>query len=109
MIARLLCFFGLHDWDGHTEPEYPTPRCRRCFRWHHRKPVAVLKTLKSEQMNANEALVKGFRVYCLDCFTVYRTIPTRQYEDGHGGRQLEMCRCGCDLFCLLANYDAKRR
>lgn len=33
---RILCWLGFHDWDGHTEPEYPAPQCRRCKRWHHR-------------------------------------------------------------------------
>ena len=23
------CLFG-HDWDGHTDPNYPAPHCRRC-------------------------------------------------------------------------------
>jgi len=23
------CLLG-HDWDGHTDPNYPAPHCRRC-------------------------------------------------------------------------------
>lgn len=31
---RLLCLIGLHAWDGHTEPEYPAPRCIHCGAWY---------------------------------------------------------------------------
>ena len=34
MIGKILCFFGFHDWDGHTDDEYPIPRCRRCGKWY---------------------------------------------------------------------------
>lgn len=33
----LLCLLGFHDWDGHTDPNYPAPKCRRCDKWHWRK------------------------------------------------------------------------
>ena len=39
---RALCFFGWHDWDGYVELNdlyqhtYPSPKCRRCHRWHHK-------------------------------------------------------------------------
>jgi len=39
---------------------------------------------------------EGYR--CLGCGRVFESVPTERYEDGHGGRQLDMCRCGCDLF-----------
>ncbi|KKM93805.1 hypothetical protein LCGC14_1204700 [marine sediment metagenome] len=58
-------------------------------------------------MNAKEAIAKGYQVYCLGCSTIYRTPPTRQYEDGHGGRQLPMCKCGSDLFGSLVSYEAE--
>lgn len=32
----LRCAIGIHKWDGHTDPEYPAPRCERCGTWHHR-------------------------------------------------------------------------
>jgi hypothetical protein len=31
------CRVGLHDWDGHTGPEYPAPRCLHCRTYHRRK------------------------------------------------------------------------
>lgn len=39
-MKRLLCLIGLHDWDGHTNPSYPVPRCRRCGRWYAPRNVA---------------------------------------------------------------------
>ncbi len=41
---------------------------------------------------------KGYHEVCLGCNTVYKKKPKQDYEDGHGGRCLEMCRCGSDLF-----------
>lgn len=49
-------------------------------------------------MTADEAYAKGYRMFCVECNRIYREAPTRQHEDGHGGRQMQMCRCGCDLF-----------
>jgi len=39
MIRWLLCLLGFHDWDGHTDPTYPAPQCRRCKKWHPLKKV----------------------------------------------------------------------
>ena len=41
---------------------------------------------------------EGYTVYCLACHTCYKETPMENYEDGHGDRQIPMCRCGCDLF-----------
>lgn len=49
-------------------------------------------------MDRNEAISLGYHYYCMGCSKVYREIPTEHYEDGHGGRRMEMCNCGCDLF-----------
>ena len=38
---------------------------------------------------------------CMGCGRVYKNSPTVEYEDGHGGRFLEMCSCGCDLFAAF--------
>ena len=54
-------------------------------------------------MDKKEAIKSGYICYCAKCNTAYKNVPTEQYEDGHGGRQLEMCRCGCDLFARLAD------
>jgi len=40
----------------------------------------------------------GYNYVCLGCHTVYKQKPERFYEDGHGGRYIEMCRCDSDLF-----------
>lgn len=58
-------------------------------------------------MNIEESIEKlrelqraGYGYVCLntDCNIVYRVKPTEIYEDGHGSRLIEMCRCGCDIF-----------
>lgn len=54
-------------------------------------------------MTRDKAIKLGYQIYCLGCSAVYKSTPTEQYEDGHGGRQLEMCRCGSDLFANLAD------
>ena len=54
-------------------------------------------------MTREEAIAKGYEVYCIGCSKVYRMPPTEQYEDGHGGRQLPMCGCGSDLFAKLSD------
>lgn len=54
-------------------------------------------------MTRQEAIAAGYTVYCIKCNKTYRHTPTKQYEDGHGGRQLPMCRCGCDLFANLTD------
>lgn len=35
---------------------------------------------------------------CMRCDKKYVTKPGYEYEDGHGGRWIEMCSCGSDLF-----------
>ena len=56
-------------------------------------------------MNRQEAIDKGYRIYCLGCGTVYKQAPTLEYEDGHGGRMINMCPCGSDLFTNLADEE----
>lgn len=48
-----------------------------------------------------ELLCEGYTCCCIDCRTAYKKLPTVNYDDGHGGRQLPMCGCGCDLFADL--------
>lgn len=57
-------------------------------------------------MTREEAIKNGNTVYCLGCNTVYKRPPLQQYEDGHGGRRMPMCKCGCDLFANLTD-DSK--
>ncbi len=52
------------------------------------KSINKLKELKEE----------GYNEVCLSCHTVYKEKPIQNYEDGHGGRELNMCKCGSDLF-----------
>ena len=48
-----------------------------------------------------ELLKKGYICYCISCMTIYHKLPTVVHEDGHGGHQQPMCKCGCDLFADL--------
>lgn len=44
---------------------------------------------------------EGYEYYCLKCHGVYKRPRREFYEDGHGGRRIDMCTCGCDLFGRL--------
>ena len=57
-----------------------------------------LKKLESNLKKLENWKKEGYQQICMGCYTVYRQKPTQWYEDGHGGRFIEMCRCGCDLF-----------
>lgn len=46
-------------------------------------------------------IAEGLLYFCADCRKCYKEVPTEDYEDGHGGRLLTMCRCGCDLIVSL--------
>lgn len=41
---------------------------------------------------------QGAKYVCLGCHKPYQRKRTEHYEDGHGGRLLEMYVCGSDLF-----------
>ncbi len=41
---------------------------------------------------------RGYDFVCSDCYLAYKEKPTKTYEDGHGGRLLEICGCGSDIF-----------
>lgn len=54
-----------------------------------------------------EVYDQGYRRVCIACRKVFKEAPTEWYEDGHGGRHLEMCRCGCDLIGYIVEKDGK--
>ena len=47
---------------------------------------------------------QGAKYVCLGCNKPYETKRTEPYEDGHGGRMLEMCVCGSDLFEEITHF-----
>jgi len=51
----------------------------------------------------DEMLQSGLKYYCMQCKSCFKEIPTEMYEDGHGGRYITMCKCGCDLICNLVD------
>jgi len=54
-----------------------------------------------------ELLTDGYRWQCLVCGLVYKNKPQEDYEDGHGGRSINMCHCGNDLFGELKDISHK--
>ena len=41
ILGKFLCMIGIHAWDGHADPDYPPPRCKRCGKWYSRKYVCI--------------------------------------------------------------------
>lgn len=62
--------------------------------------VDVEKTLK----NLEKLKEKGAKYVCLNCTKVYQKIREELYEDGHGGRMIQMCTCGSDLFEDISSF-----
>ncbi|MFH1956668.1 MAG: hypothetical protein ABIJ28_03415 [Patescibacteria group bacterium] len=54
-----------------------------------------------------EFIKQGYKYKCLGCGMIYKVLPAEPYEDGHGGRELKMCRCGSDLFKKLEDIDCR--
>ncbi len=50
---------------------------------------------------------EGYRWKCLGCGGVYKDRPEQMYEDGHGGRYIDMCQCGSDLFIELKDISCE--
>lgn len=57
---------------------------------------------EERQKKIKELMAEGYQWRCLKCNRVYKEKRVELFEDGHGGRSLDMCRCGCDLFQKLA-------
>lgn len=53
---------------------------------------------KKRKEEIKKLLEKGYLFRCLSCNTVYKEKKQEFYNDGHGGRYIDMCSCGCDLF-----------
>jgi len=62
--------------------------------------VNIIDSIK----NLQELEKKGGKYVCLKCYGIYANKPTQIYEDGHGGRDIEMCKCGCDLFVNINSF-----
>lgn len=48
---------------------------------------------------------QGYKYKCLGCGMIYKNRRKEWYEDGHGGRFIEMCKCGSDLFIKLEDIN----
>jgi hypothetical protein len=61
-------------------------------------------------MNAEIAIEKGYKYFCLNCNRPYKEIPT-QWEEKNNclGAEIDMCSCGCDLFMSFEEYLKKQQ
>ena len=48
-------------------------------------------------------LQTGFRYICVRCHALHRKPRQEYYDDGHAGRMIDMCSCGCDIFEKIEN------
>jgi len=67
------------------------------------KKKAEPKKKAKGKTSREDAIKAGKKYYCAHCRKTYATVPTEWYEDGHGGRFLTMCSCGCDIICSLVS------
>lgn len=67
------------------------------------------ETENSRKNTLRDVYNEGYRRVCIGCNTVFKPDCVRRemYEDGHGGRLIEMCRCGCDLIGHIVEADSK--
>lgn len=58
-------------------------------------------------MKRGEAIKQGYKFYCLQCKTVFKTIPQSWDEKvSCTGAYIDECsNCGCDLICDLLNDE----
>jgi hypothetical protein len=57
------------------------------------------------QQKVKELIEQGYRYRCLGCNRIYKQPRQETYENGHGGRTIDMCVCGCDLFQKLEDMS----
>lgn len=57
-----------------------------------------LEKLENNLKKLEEWKKEGYEWVCLGCHTVYKGKRQEWLYDGHDGRYIDMCRCGCDLF-----------
>lgn len=60
--------------------------------------------IQETKKHLEELVLDGARYICLGCKKVYATKPEKIYDDGHGGRMMEMCSCDSDLFGAIGSF-----
>ena len=55
-------------------------------------------------MTAKDAIKKGYNYFCLNCRTAYKNKPQETMEGQGCDYQIDMCRCGCDLFMKFEDH-----
>jgi len=60
-------------------------------------------------LTLREAFDQGYRRVCIGCNTVFKPGEVRKEfcDDGHGGRDIEMCKCGSDLIGNIIEEDGE--
>ncbi len=67
--------------------------------------IGINSVNKKETIKNLKKLEKqGGRYICLGCNDVCQKKRQEIYEDGHGGRMLDMCNCGSDLFIGIREF-----
>lgn len=60
-------------------------------------------------MNAEDAIKEGYKCFCLQCNIAYKQVPTYWEEQVSClGAELEMCKCGSDLFMSFEEFIQRR-
>jgi len=55
----------------------------------------------------NKLIDKGYTCKCVSCGKFYKEPPQEWYDDGHGGRNIDMCPCDSDLFTSLQDISCE--
>ena len=60
-------------------------------------------------MSAEAAIKEGYKCFCLQCNKAYKKTPSYWDESvSCMGGEIEMCKCGCDLFMSFEQFIQRR-
>ena len=60
-------------------------------------------------MKAEQAIKEGYKCFCLQCNTAYKKTPSYWEEQASCmGAEIEMCKCGSDLFMSFEEFIQRR-
>ena len=60
-------------------------------------------------MTAEEAIKEGYKCFCLQCSKAYKKTPSYWEEKASClGAEIEMCKCGSDLFMSFEEFIQRR-
>ena len=60
-------------------------------------------------MDAEQAIKEGYKCFCLQCNVAYKKTPSCwEEQDSCCGAEIEMCKCGSDLFMSFEEFIQRR-